>query len=79
MLPLSAGVLLPFPKSLFRNGKVAVLPSSSLSEPSPPSGSRPISIRLSTPLRAFIISPLRLSRSSSDMPIFSIMSSTGFM
>ena len=75
---LSAGTFPPLlpPKSLFKNGNVAVLPSSSESSSPPPFS---MSIRLSTPLRAFIISPLRLSRSSSEMPIFSSISSTGFM
>ena len=63
-----------FPKSLFKNGKVAVLPSSSESE-----SLFSMSISPSALPRASIISFVRPSSSSSDRPILFITSSTGFM
>ena len=63
-----------WPMSLFRKGKVAVLPSSSESE-----SVFSISIRPSALPSASIISLVRPSSSSSLRPILFITSSTGFM
>ena len=57
----------------FRKGKVAVLPSSSSSPASSPPGRSSI---FSTPLMAWSISLLSVSRSSSEMPMRFIISST---
>ena len=82
--PLCAGVSSPpealasgfwppmFPKSRFRKGKVAVLPSSSESE-----SLFSMSMRPSALPRASIISLVRPSSSSSERPILFITSSTG--
>ena len=65
--------------SWFRKGKVAVRPSSSSPSPSSLWGWFIRPSRPSAPPKADIISVVRLSRSSSLMPIFFIISSMGLM